>query len=104
MALKVVRNEVSGWDVIRDGDVQALSNHVDRESAEAAAKLRAEEEGMIGEPDEEAVEVHPEQSHGLDDTRQGMKPAFLAGAGLLIAITVLVVILALTGDLTGFGS
>jgi hypothetical protein len=104
MSLKVVRNEVSGWDVIREGDVQALSNHVDRETAEAAAKLRAEEEGMVGEPNHEAVEVHPEETHGIDDARTGMKPAFLALGGLLIAITILVVILALTGDLTGFGS
>lgn len=103
-ALKVVPNEVSGWDVIREGEVQALSNHVDRESAIAAAKLRAEEEGMIGEPGHEVVEVHPEETHGIDDTRQGMKPAFLALVGLLVVITIIVVIVALTGDLTGFGS
>jgi hypothetical protein len=104
MTLKVVRNEISGWDVIREGETQALSNHVNRETAEEAAKLRADEEGQIGEPGHEAVEVHPEETHGIDDTRQGMKPAFLALFGLLAAITLLVVILALTGDLTGFGS
>jgi hypothetical protein len=104
MTLKVVPNELSGWDVIREGETQALSNHVDRETAEAAARLRADEVGQIGEPDHEAVEVHPEETHGIDDARQGMKPAFLALIGLLAAITILVVILALTGDLTGFGS
>jgi hypothetical protein len=104
MPLKVVRNEVDGWDVIREGEDQALSNHVDRASAEAAAKLRAEEEGQIGEPDKEAVVVHPDETHGIDDARQGMKPAFLALAGLLTAVAILVIILAITGELTGFGS
>ena len=104
MTLKVVRNEVSGWDVMREGETQAISNHVDRESAEAAAKLRADEDDGLGVPHHETVEVHPEETHGIDDTRQGMRPAFLALAGLLIAITILVVILSLTGDLTGFGS
>jgi hypothetical protein len=103
MTLKVVHNEVDGWDVIREGEDQAISNHVDRATAEAAAKLRAEEEG-IGEPDEEPVVVHEDEVHGIDDARQGMKPAFLALAGLLVAIAILVVILALTGSLTGFGS
>ena len=42
--------------------------------------------------------------HAIDDTRQGMKPAFLAGGALLLAITILIVVLALTGSLTGFGS
>jgi hypothetical protein len=104
MPLKVVQNEVDGWDVIREGENQALSNHVDRATAEAAAKLRAEEEGQIGEPDEEAVVVHPDETHGIDDARQGMKPAFLALAGLLTVVTILVIILAITGELTGFGS
>jgi hypothetical protein len=104
MPLKVVRNAVDGWDVIREGEEQALSNHVDQATAEEAAKLRAEEEGQLGEPDEEAVVVHEGEVHGLDDTRQGMKPAFLALAGLLAAVTILIVILALTGALTGFGS
>ena len=35
---------------------------------------------------------------------QGMRPAFLALIGLLAAVVVLVVILSLTGSLTGFGS
>ena len=42
--------------------------------------------------------------HAIDDARQGMRPAFLALVGLLAAVTLLLVILALTGSLTGFGS
>ena len=57
MALKVVRNEVDGWDVIREGEDEAISNHVDRATAEAAAQLRADEEGIGEGDDEEAVVV-----------------------------------------------
>ena len=103
MALKVVRNEVEGWDVVREDEDVALSNHPDRESAEAAAKLRAEEE-HLGESGGEGFHVEPDEVHAIDDTRQGMKPAFLALAGLLALVTILIIVLALTGSLTGFGS
>jgi hypothetical protein len=103
MALKVVQNEVDGWDVVREDEDVALSNHADRASAEAAAKLRAEEE-HIGESGGGPVIVAPDEVHGVDDTRQGVKPAFLYLAGLLILITILVVVISLTGSLTDFGS
>jgi hypothetical protein len=103
MALKVVQNEVDGWDVVREDEDVALSNHPDRASAEAAAKLRAEEE-HIGESGGEAVVVAPDEVHAIDDTRQGVKPAFLYLGGLLILIAILIVVLSLTGSLTGFGS
>lgn len=103
MALKVVRNEIDGWDVVREDEEAALSNHPDRESAEAAAQLRAEED-HIAESGGEPVVVRPREVHAIDDTRQGMRPAFLWLGGLLAVITVLVVVLALTGSLTGFGS
>ena len=103
MALKVVRNEVDGWDVVREDEDVALTNHPDRESAEAAAELRAEEDRVSQEGGEPVV-VDTEEVHQIDDERQGMRPAFLALVGLLAVVTVLVVILSLTGSLTGFGS
>ena len=103
MALKVVRNEVDGWDVIREDEGVALSNHRDRASAEAAAKLRAEEE-HIGESGGEPVIVAPNETHAIDDVHEGVKPAFLWLGALALAITLLIVILALTGSLTDFGS
>jgi hypothetical protein len=103
MALKVMPNEVDGWDVVREDEGVALSNHPDRESAELAAKLRADEERMSEEGDEPVV-VDTEHVHPIDDTRQGMRPAFLSLGGLLIAVTVLAAIIALIGALTGFGS
>jgi hypothetical protein len=103
MALKVMPNEVAGWDVVREDEEVALSNHPDRESAEQAARMRAEEERISPEGDEPVI-VDTEHVHAIDDARQGMKPAFLALGGILIAVTILVVILSLTGSLTGFGS
>jgi hypothetical protein len=100
--LKVVPNEVDGWDVVRDGEGVALSNHPDRETAQQAARLRADEE-HLGDADD-VVTVESDVVHRIDDTRQGMRTAFLALGGLLLAITILVVILALTGAITGFGA
>jgi hypothetical protein len=103
MALKVVRNEVDGWDVLREDEGVALSNHPDRASAETAAKLRAEED-HIGESGGEPVVVAPGEVHPIDDTRQGVRPAFMWLGGLALVIAILIVVLSLTGSLTGFGS
>ena len=103
MALKVMPNEVDGWDVVREDEEVALSNHPTRESAEHAARMRADEERVSQEGDEPVV-VDPRHVHAIDDARQGMKPAFLALGGILLAVTVLIAILALAGALTGFGS
>ena len=96
-------NEVDGWDVVREDEGVALSNHPTRESAEAAARLRAEEERASQEGGEPVV-VDERHIHAIDDARQGMKPAFLALGGLLVAVAILITILSLTGALTGFGS
>jgi hypothetical protein len=103
MALKVMPNEVAGWDVVREDEGVALSNHPDRETAEQAAKMRAEEE-RVGDVGDTPVVVDTEHVHPIDDTRQGMLPAFLSLGGLLIAVTILIVVVALIGALTGFGS
>jgi Uncharacterized protein conserved in bacteria (DUF2188) len=103
MALKVMPNEIEGWDVVREDEGVALSNHPTQEQALEAAEMRAREE-RVGDMGGTEVELDTEHVHPIDDARQGMKPAFLALGGLLIAVTILVIILALTGSLTGFGS
>ena len=103
MALKVMPNEIEGWDVVREDEGVALSNHPTKEQALEAAEMRAEED-RVNDMGDTGVELDTEHVHAIDDTRQGMKPAFLAGAALLAAITLLIVVLALTGSLTGFGS
>ena len=42
MALKVMQNEVDGWDVVREDEDAALSNHPTKEEAIAAAEIRSE--------------------------------------------------------------
>ena len=103
MPLTVIRNEIDGWDVIEEEAERPSRTIPTRESAEEAAGIRAKEE-RISEEGGEPVVVDTEHVHAIDDTRQGMRPAFLALFGLLTAVTLLVVILALTGSLTGFGS
>ena len=95
----VVRDEIDGWDVVRDEEDVALSNHHTLEDAKAAAELRAKEEGISA-----PVVVADRTVHQIDDTRMGVRTAILALAGLLLAVTILVIVLALTGSLTGFGS
>ena len=101
--LVVIANEVDGWDVVRDDDGMALSNHATRESAEHAARMRAAEE-HLGENGGDPVIVAERGVHRIDDARQGVRPAFLALAAILLFVTVLVAVLSLTGALTGFGS
>ena len=103
MALKVMPNEVAGWDVVREDEGVALSNHPTREQAEEAARIRADEERLSEEGDE-PVKVDTEHVHEIDDARQGMLPAFLSLGGLLIAVAVLIAVIALIAALTDFGS
>jgi|SRR5215208_7860462 len=101
--LKVVPSEVDGWDVIRADEGTALTNHPTKESAERAAELRAREESLSEEGTGDVI-VDPDHPHGIDDARQGVKPAFLSLTGLLIGIGVLIVVIGLIASLTGFGS
>ncbi len=103
MALKVMRNEVDGWDVVREDEDVALSNHPTREEAIAAAEIRANEE-RVGDLGDTPVEVDTEHVHEIEDTRTGMKPAFLGGGALLIVIILIAVVAAIIAAATGFGS
>ena len=103
MARTVRPNEVAGWDVVREDEGVALSNHPTREQAEEAARIRADEERLSEEGDE-PVKVDTEHVHEIDDARQGMLPAFLSLGTLLIAVAVLIAVIALIGALTDFGS
>jgi hypothetical protein len=93
--LIVLPNEIDGWDVIRGDDPQALTNHPDRASAVAAAKLRADEEGDTD------VVVRENEVHGIDDTRRGVRTYMIALAGLLAAVTIIIVVTGLLANATG---
>ena len=103
MALKVMKNEVDGWDVVREDEGLALSNHPTREEAIAAAEIRSNEE-RAGDVGDTPVEVDTEHVHEIEDTRTGVKPAFLGGGTLLLAIIILIVIIGGIAALTNFGS
>jgi hypothetical protein len=93
--LVVVRDEVDGWDVIREDDPQSLTNTATRESAIEAAKLFLADEGGDGE-----VVVHEDEVHGIDDTGRGVKVYVVALLGLLAVIVAVIVITSLLASWT----
>jgi cell division protein FtsX len=93
--LIVVRDEVDGWDVIREEDPQALTNTPTRETAVAAAEAILADEGGDGE-----VVVRTDEVHRLDDTSRGVKLYVLVLLGLLVAVIVIIVITSLLASWT----
>jgi hypothetical protein len=91
--LVVIPSEVAGWDVVREDDPQALTNHASKDAAVAAAELRVAEEG------DGNVLVDEAHTHPLDDTSRGMRTYFLALLGLFVAA---VIIIAVTGLLASW--
>jgi hypothetical protein len=90
--LIVAPSEIDGWDVVREGDDVALTNHPTREEAEAAAKLRADEEHRQVTHESEPVQ------EGAGDQTRGVKLTFATLVGLLAAIVVLIVVIALVSS------
>jgi hypothetical protein len=101
-ALKVVPNEIDGWDVVREDEGVSLANFHDRKAAELAAHMRAEEEAHGGP--EAAVIVDPAHPHGIDSDQRGVRTYFIAVIGLLVVIGIIATVAALIGSLTGFGA
>jgi len=98
--LVVVKDEVDGWDVIREDDPQALTNTPTKQAAIEAARRFLADEGGDGE-----VVVHERQVHGIDDTGRGVKLYVMALLGLLAVIIAIIVITSLLahGTLPGGG-
>jgi hypothetical protein len=88
--LIVVRDEVDGWDVVREDDPQALTNTATKERAVEAARQFLADDGGDGE-----VVVHEEEVHQIDDTGRGVKAYVIALLGLLAVIVVVIVITSL---------
>ena len=102
MALKVMKNEVDGWDVVREDEERALSNHPTREEAIEAAEIRSNEE-RVNDAGDAPVEVTG-GVHEIEDARTGVKPAFLGGGALLAAVILLIVVIAAIVAITNLGS
>ena len=103
MALKVMKNEVDGWDVVREDEDRALSNHPTREEAVAAAEIRSDEE-RVNDAGDTPVEVDTTHEHEIEDARTGVKPAFFGGGALLVTVVLVIVVVAAIAAITGFGS
>jgi cell division protein FtsX len=93
--LIVVRDEVDGWDIVREEDPQALTNTATKESAVAAAEAILADEGGEGE-----VIVRADEVHRLDDTSRGVRTYVIALFGLLAAVVVIIVITSLLASWT----
>jgi hypothetical protein len=93
--LIVEPSEVDGWDVLREGDPQALTNTQTKERAIAAAETLLAEEGGDGE-----VIVREGEVHRLDDTSRGVKTYVVALLGLLVAVIVIIVATSLLASWT----
>ena len=103
MALKVMKNEVDGWDVVREDEDRALSNHPTKEEAIAAAEIRSDEE-RVNDAGDTPVEIDTAQPHEIEDARTGMKPAFFGGGALLLTVIALIVVIGAIVAITNFGS
>jgi hypothetical protein len=101
-ALKVVPNEIDGWDIVRADEGVSVTNFHERKDAERAARLLAHEEAHGG--DEPEVIVDPAHPHGIDSDQRGVKTYFIAVVGLLVVIGIIATVAALIGSLTGFGA
>jgi cell division protein FtsX len=93
--LIVVRDEIDGWDVVREEDPQALTNTATKENAVAAAEAILADEGGDGD-----VVVREHEIHRLDDTSRGVKTYVIALLGLLAAVTVIIVVTSLLASWT----
>lgn len=100
---EVVRSDVEGWDVRRVGEAQALSNYPTRELAEQAAERQQEAErasGSDADPIDVRQDVHSEApGEDLDVKRTMISTGMIAAA-----VIFLIVVLAIIGAATGFGS
>jgi hypothetical protein len=97
---EIVPDSVDGWDVVKRGESQSLSNHATRAEAEEAARRR----GDLEQADAVEVDVREDEVHGIDEESRGMRIAFFSLGGLLITVLALIVVIALIASLTGFGS
>jgi len=98
-----MKNEVDGWDVVREDADRSLSNHATREEAIAAAEILSDEE-RVNDAGDTPVEVDTEHVHEIEDTRTGVKPAFLGGGALLLAVVLIIIVVGAIAAITGFGS
>jgi hypothetical protein len=102
-SFEVVRSDVEGWDVRRVGEAQALSNYPTKELAEQAAELQAKAEDASGS-DADAIDVRQDVHSEAPGEDLDVKRTVVSASMIAAAVIGLIVILAIIGALTGFGS
>jgi hypothetical protein len=93
--VEVVKSDVDGWDVRREGESQALSNHPTKEQAEEAARLHGGEGDAVDAREDISSETP------ADDLNKGMAINVTA---VILGVTLLMVVVALIAALTDFGA
>lgn len=93
--VEVVRSEVDGWDVRREGEAQALSNHPTKEQAEKAASLHGDE-GQTVDAREDITSETP-----AGDLNKGMA---INATAIIVGVIVLIAAISLLVALTDFGA
>jgi hypothetical protein len=102
-SFEVVRSDVDGWDVRRAGEAQALSNYATRELAEEAARRQEEAENASGS-DADPIDVRQDVKSEAPGEDVDVKRTVLSAGVIMAAVIVLIVVLAVIGAVTGFGS
>jgi hypothetical protein len=101
---EVVKSDVDGWDVRRQGESQALTNHATREEAEEAAKVQQDVEDRSG-AGATSVDVRQGPLSGGDDGDDlDHKRVALTFGTMMTAVIVLLIVIALIVALTRVGS
>lgn len=93
--VEVVKSDIDGWDVRREGESQALSNHPTKEQAEEAARLHGGEGDAVDAREDVSSETP------ADDLNMGMA---INVAAVTIGVIGLIVVVSLIVALTDFGA
>ena len=101
---KVVKSDVDGWDVRREGEEQALTNHATREEAEAAVKVQQDVEDDMGSGSGSVDVRQGPFSSGEDGDDLDQKRVAITFGTMMTAVIVLLVVIALIVALTRIGS
>lgn len=99
---EVVRSHVSGWDVRRAGEPEALTNHAERIDAEAAAARQQELENEVG--DAEAIDVRKDVFSENPEEELNVARTAIGTGAMILALIALIAVVGAVVALTGWGT
>lgn len=100
---EVVKSDVDGWEVRRQGEEQALTNHATREEAEEAAKVQQGLEDDMGSGSASVDVRQGPLSSGKDGDDLDQKRVALTFGAMMTAVIVLVIVIAVIVAITRVG-